>query len=224
MALSARSVEKLDAVNRSLEKPGKIFPCDVTDDCALTHTIEEIISEMQHIDIAFLNAGTYAPSPLADLNADDARALFEINFFSVVRAIALLAPLMIARGQGHIVVISSVAGDIGLPYAATYSASKSALNRLCESLHPELASKGVKISVVNPGFVKTPLTDKNDFPMPFRIGAAQAAAAIRKGVAKNRFEIRFPLIMSLIMRRLARLPRSILLLITRRMLRADESA
>ena len=224
VALSARTEEKLEAVNQSLDKPGKVFPCDVTDDFALTHTVQEIISQMHHIDIAFLNAGTYAPSPLAELNAEDARALFEINFFSVVAAIELLVPAMIAQGDGHIVVISSVAGDVGLPYAATYSASKSALNRLCESLYPELAAKGIRISVVNPGFVKTPLTDKNDFPMPFRIGAAAAATAIRKGVAKNNFEIRFPFIMSFIMRRLSRLPKCILLPITKRMLRGDESA
>lgn len=224
LALSARTEEKLEAVNRSLDRPGMIFPCDVTDDYALTTTVQAIVDRMQHLDIAILNAGTYNATPLLELDVEDTRALFDINFFSVVRAIQLLVPVMKAQGRGHLVVISSVAGDVGLPYAAAYSASKSALNRLCESLHPELDKYGIKISLVSPGFVKTPLTDKNEFPMPFRISAEEAAKAVRKGIEKNRFEIRFPFTMAFIMRRLAHLPKRILLSITKRMLRKDESS
>lgn len=218
--LSARTTDKLLAVNQALANPGEIYPCDVTDDYQLTTTVQRILSESGGIDVAILNAGTYQPVKAADLNSDDARALFEINFFSIIRTLELLIPHMAARGRGHLVVVASVAGDVGLPYAATYSASKSALNRLCESLQPELAAQGVCISVVNPGFVKTPLTDKNDFPMPFLIAADEAARIIRRGIEKKRFEIRFPFMMGFLTRRLSRLPKSWLLKITRRMLRS----
>ena len=218
--LSARTKDKLLAVNQALANPGEIYPCDVTDDYELTTTVQRILSDSDGIDIAILNAGTYQPVKAADLNSDDARALFEINFFSIIRTLELLIPHMAARGSGHLVVVASVAGDVGLPYAATYSASKSALNRLCESLQPELAAQGVAISVVNPGFVKTPLTDKNDFPMPFLISADEAARIIRRGIEKKRFEIRFPFLMGFLTRRLSRLPKSWLLKITRRMLRS----
>ncbi|MGR8946929.1 MAG: SDR family NAD(P)-dependent oxidoreductase [Gammaproteobacteria bacterium] len=224
VCLSARSIEKLQSVNASLAKPGKIFPCDVADNHQLTQTINQLIDQTTQIDLAILNAGTYLPTPLADLNSDDARALFEVNFFSVIRSIELLAPHMKAQRSGHIVVVASVAGDVGLPYAAVYSASKSALNRVCESLYPELAEHGVNISVVNPGFVKTPLTDKNDFPMPFLITAEEAARGIIKGVSNKRFEIRVPFMMGFIMRRLARLPKTLLLAITKKMLRNNDSA
>ena len=224
VCLSARSEEKLAAVNNALSTPGAVYPCDVTDNYQLTTTVQGIIDDTGGLDVAILNAGTYQPVKLSDLNSDDARALFEINFFSVVRAIELLTPHMVARGRGHIVVVASVAGDVGLPYAATYSASKSALNRLCESLQPELAVAGVNISVVNPGFVKTPLTDKNDFPMPFLISADEAAEIIRTGIDKKKFEIRFPFVMGFLMRRLSRLPKSLLLKITHRMLKDNDPA
>ena len=224
VCLSARSENKLDMVNNALTRPGKVYPCDVTNDYQLTKTVGQILLDNSELDLAILNAGTYRPVSLADLNSDDARDLFEINFFSIVRTIELIVPHMAARGRGHIVVVGSVAGDVGLPYAAFYSASKSALNRLCESLQPELAHKGVKISIVNPGFIKTPLTDKNEFPMPFLISAERAARLIRRGVQKQRFEIRFPFLMGLSMRILSRLPKCLLLKITRRMLKNDDSA
>ncbi|MEM7467329.1 MAG: SDR family NAD(P)-dependent oxidoreductase [Pseudomonadota bacterium] len=223
VCLSARSADKLAAVNSSLSKSGKVYACDVTDDYALTTTVEKIFTDVGAIDIAVLNAGVYVPTPLADLNADDARGLFEVNFFSIIRTIELLVPRMTERDAGHIVVVSSVAGDVGLPYASVYSASKSALHRLCESLYPELQSKGVLISVVSPGFVRTPATDKNDFPMPFIISAERAAQEIREGIAARRFEIRFPFMMGFIMRRLAHLPKPLLLWFTKRMLRNDDA-
>ena len=222
--LSARSEQKLADVNSALARPGEIHPCDVTDDYQLTTAVNKVVAASDGLDIAILNAGTYQPVKLVDLNSEDARALFEINFFSVVRTIELLVPHMVARGRGHIAVVASVAGDVGLPYASIYSASKSALNRLCESLQPELAAQGIGISVVNPGFVKTPLTDKNDFPMPFLISADEAAGVIRRGIEKKRFEIRFPFLMGFLMRRLSRLPKSWLLKLTRRMLKDDDPA
>ena len=126
---------------------------------------------------------------------------------------------MRARRRGHIAVVASVAGDIGLPYAASYSASKAALNRICQSLRAELEREGIRISVINPGFVRTPLTSRNTFPMPFLIDANRAADIIRDKLSRGHFNIRFPWQMSVAMRLLAALPPSLTLLLTRRMLR-----
>ena len=99
---------------------------------------------------------------------------------------------MLEQQQGQIAVVASVAGYRGLPDAAGYGASKAALINLCEALKLDLAGSGIKMQVINPGFVKTPLTDKNAFPMPFLISAEAAAKHIVKGMAKDKFEIRFP--------------------------------
>jgi short-subunit dehydrogenase len=101
-------------------------------------------------------------------------------------------PAMIARGTGQIAIVSSVAGYRGLPRAIAYSATKAALIAMAESLKFDLDQTGVMINVINPGFVKTPLTDRNDFPMPFLMPVEAAAKRIADGLARGRFEIAFP--------------------------------
>jgi short-subunit dehydrogenase len=155
---------------------------------------------------------------IADFDTDVIAELFALNFFAVARGIELLLPHFRARGSGHLAVVGSVAGDIGLPYAGPYSASKAAVMRLCESLRPEFERAGLNLTVVNPGFIKTPLTTRNKFPMPFIISADRAAVIIRRDLARLRFEIRFPLMMNLSVRILAALPKALSGLITRRML------
>ena len=118
-------------------------------------------------------------------------------------------PAMIARRRGHIAVVASVSGYVGLPGAATDGATKAALNVMCEALYPELERHGVKITIVNPGFVDTPLTEKNDFPMPFLVSSEEAADTIAKGLAKGKFEIIFPWKMALAIRLLHALPHSL---------------
>ena len=217
--LTARPGPRLDAVCESLAAyHPSVYPSDVTDAAQL----ETIVAGMERAgelpDLAILNAGTYRPMSIIDFNTDAIVELFALNFFAVARGIELLLPRFRARGSGHLAVVGSVAGDIGLPYAGPYSASKSAVMRLCESLQPEFESAGLKLSVVNPGFVKTPLTARNEFPMPFMISADRAATTIRRELARSRFEIRFPIMMSLSMRLLAALPKGLRKMITRRML------
>ncbi len=220
VALTARSRDRLDACAAALPTPGNgsVHPADVTRRDELSDAISAI-ENTAPIDLAILNAGTYTPTSLDEWNTASIRDLFETNFFSVTTSIELLLPYMRARGRGHIAVVASVAGDIGLPYAASYSASKAALNRICQSLRPELEREGIRISVINPGFVRTPLTSLNTFPMPFLIDADRAANIIRDKLARGHFEIRFPWRMSVAMRLLAALPPSLTLLLTRRMLR-----
>jgi len=143
-----------------------------------------------------------------------------VNYFGLCHALEALMPAMRARGRGHIAAMSSLAGYCGLPYAGPYSASKSAVMRLCESLAPELARDGVTLSVISPGFVRTPLTDRNDFPMPWLVEADAAARRIAEGLAAGGFEVRFPRRLAWTMRLLSLLPSSWYFGLTRRMLRA----
>jgi short-subunit dehydrogenase len=114
--------------------------------------------------------------------------------------------LLAQQGCGHIAVVASLAGYRGLPRAAAYSASKAGLIAMAEALYPELYRKGIAISVINPGFVKTPLTDKNTFDMPFLIEVDEAVDAIMRGLERGKFEIAFPTRFVMIMRLLRALP------------------
>ncbi len=218
--LSARRAEALETVAAALPDPAaaRIYPVDVTSSEALEASVAAMIADHACPDLAILNAGTYTPVAVDDFQVSAFESLFAVNFFAVVKCIELLVPVMRARGCGHIAIVGSVAGDIGLPYASAYSASKAACMRLAQSLRPELEEIGVNLSIINPGFIETPLTARNTFPMPFMVSAEQAAAITRRRLAAGHFEIRFPLAMSLVMRLLSALPEPLSLPIRRRML------
>lgn len=215
--ISARRAEVLEALAPTL--PAHALPLDVTDRAAVHDAIARIESERGPIDLAILNAGTYVVTPAAEFTSDAATRMMTVNYFGFCHALEALMPVMRARGRGQIAAMSSLAGYVGLPYAGPYAASKSAVMRLCESLVSELARDGVYISVINPGFVRTPLTDHNDFPMPWIVEAADAAQWIERGLAAGKFEIRFPRRLAWTMRLLSILPDRLFFAITRRMLR-----
>jgi short-subunit dehydrogenase len=144
----------------------------------------------------------------------------KVNFFGTVSCLTALMPAYLAARRGHIAVVSSVAGYRGLPYAAAYGASKAALINMCESLEPELAAHGVRLSLVNPGFVRTPLTDQNSFSMPFLMEVDDAARSMRRGLASGRFEITFPKRFTWLVKGLRLLPIALYLRLTRRLLRS----
>ena len=123
------------------------------------------------------------------------------------------------RRNGHIVVVSSLSAYRGLPFASAYGASKAALTNMCESLKPELDECKVKLSVVHPGFVRTPLTDKNDFEMPFLVDVEFATKRILAGIDKGKFEIVFPGIFGFIMKLLRTLPYSVYFLVTKKLVK-----
>ena len=124
----------------------------------------------------------------------------------VINGLSAVVPTFASRRAGHIAVVSTVAGYSGLPLASAYGASKAALINMCEALKPELEAEGVAFSMINPGFVRTPLTDKNEFPMPFLVEPDVAARHIFNGMAKRKFEIAFPLPFVLILKVLRMLP------------------
>lgn len=217
--LTARAGPRLDAVVAGLGPNAHALAADVTCREQLAAALYTLEDAGAVPDLAILNAGTYQPQGLATFDADDVRALFALNVFAVTDALAWLAPRLLARGHGQVALVGSVVADIGLPYAGAYSASKAALLRLAQSLRPEFERAGLRLAVIEPGFVRTPLTAKNDFPMPFLIEAEDAALHIRRALARGHFRIRVPWRMSLLMRLLANLPETLSMPLRRRMLR-----
>lgn len=195
VAASARRADELDLLAKEASgSRGRIapFPVDVADEAAMARTCAAIDAEIGPLDLAVFNAGTHAPVSVEAFDPAPFRRLMEINYMGVVNGIAAVLPRFIARRSGQIAVVSSVAGYRGLPQAAAYGPTKAALINLCESLKPDLDRLGVRISVINPGFIKTPLTDRNEFPMPFLMPVEAAAQRIVEGLEKGAFEITFP--------------------------------
>lgn len=209
VAISARSSENLQkVVDEAASLTGRILalPCDVTDKNQVTASLNQLIEQERLPDRVILNAGTHKPMPANEFRADTVSKLLQVNTLGAATPLEILLPHFLERQQGQIAIVASVAGYRGLPTASAYGASKAALINLAESLRAELYRSGVDIRLINPGFVKTPLTDKNEFDMPFLISADEAASAIVKGLAGKRFEVVFPTRMAIAMSVLKWLP------------------
>ena len=191
VSASARSSEKLDALHKR-NSGVSALPVDVTDPDAVAAAVSAAEEAHGPIDLAILNAGIWQPSDPAAFDGDAAERSMEVNYLGVTHALAALLPAMKARRQGQIAIVSSVAGYRGLPKGAYYAPTKAALISLCEALRPELEAQGIKLQVINPGFVKTPMTSVNTFPMPFLVELDDAVAAIMRGLKSGKFEIAFP--------------------------------
>jgi NAD(P)-dependent dehydrogenase (short-subunit alcohol dehydrogenase family) len=218
VAASARTARDLDSLVDEVPERITAFQLDVTDEAACAAAAAHIETTLGPIDLAILNAGSYFPTTAEDFSISNFRRTVDVNLMGEVNCMGPLAPAMIARRRGHIVLMASLTGYVGLPTAASYGATKAALISMAQAFKPDFERFGVTISVITPGFVKTPATDKNDFPMPFLISADAAVDHILKGIAANKFEISFPWQMSLLIRFLASLPNWAKFTITRRML------
>jgi short-subunit dehydrogenase len=219
VAVSARSVQKLAELQAALPDRVFAFPLDVTDRAAAVATGAAIRATLGPIELALFSAGSYKRDSVAQFDSGDLAETIMLNVVGTGHTLEAVIPDMVARRHGEIAVVASVAGYVGLPGGGFYGASKAALNTLCEALYPELERDGVRLRVINPGFVDTPLTQKNDFPMPFLISVEEAADAIIKGLKSDRFEIIFPWKMALAIKTLRALPRSLRFMIIRRMVR-----
>lgn len=225
VAVSARTRADLEALVRDCAgDPGTVhpFPLDITDAAAAAATVAGIEDELGPIALAILNAGTHEPVDGRDLSIEPFRRLMEVNYMGAVHCLVPVVTRCVGRGAGRIAVVASLAGYRGLPTASAYGASKAAIINMCEALRPELARTGVTLSVITPGFVKTPLTDKNPFPMPFLIDAETAARRIVRGVSSDRFEITFPRRFAYLMKVLRIVPYRLFFAITRRRMPADD--
>ena len=216
---TARGAEALAALARA--HPDSILPApaDITDPRALAAALAAAEARVgRSVALAVLNAGTYEPMDAAAFDLARFRRQIEVNLLGTAHSLAAVMPGMIGRGQGQIGIVASVAGYRGLPTSLAYGPSKAALINLAEALRLELAPHGVMASLIDPGFVRTPLTERNRFPMPFLMEPEAAAARLVRGLASGRFETTFPRRFTWAMKLLRILPYPLYLALARRAL------
>jgi len=209
VAVSARRTELLNELSNIYENISA-FPLDVTDKKKCTEVFDEIKNKFENIDICFFSTGTWNPKKEKDIDIEQIEEVFRVNFFGTLNSIKAVEQYFKNKKSGIITIVSSIAGYRGLPNSTGYGPSKSALNNLTESLYFDFKRSNVRICLVSPGFIKTPMTDKNNFKMPFLKTPEYAADQIYDGlVNKNIFEIHFPKILTIILKLFSFLPSKI---------------
>ena len=192
VAISARRENLLKELSDRFENISS-FPLDVTDKENCKNIFNQVKEKFGEIDICFFSTGTWDPKKEKDIDVEQIEKVFKINFFGTVNSIKAVEEYYKNRNEGTIAIVSSIAGYRGLPNSTGYGPSKSALNNLAESLYFDFGRHNVRVCLVSPGFIKTPMTDKNDFKMPFLKTPEFAADKIYDGlVNKKSFEIHFP--------------------------------
>ena len=209
VAVSARRVELLNELSDTYENIS-CFPLDVSNKEKCKEVFTEIKNKFENIDICFFSTGIWDPKKEKDIDVDQMQNVFQINFFGTVNCIKAVEQYFRDKRNGIITIVSSIAGYRGLPNSTGYGPSKSALNNLAESLYFDFKRYNVRVCLVSPGFIKTPMTDKNDFKMPFLKTSEYAAEKIYDGlVNKNVFEIHFPKSLTITLKLLSFLPSKI---------------
>ena len=191
VALSARKRELLEQVAAG-HAAARVQPLDITDHASVLAARDALLQTWGGIDLVLVVAGTHTEMRAQDFDIARARQLLEVNLHGVLNCVDAALPPLLAQGTGGIAIVSSVAGYIGLPKALIYGASKAALINFTESLYGDLRPRGIGVYLVNPGFVDTPLTQKNDFEMPALMRAEDAARVTLDEIAAGRFEIHYP--------------------------------
>jgi len=213
VAISARRENLLQDLSKN---NSNIFPftLDVKDEKLTKSVFQNIIEKFKTLDICVFCNGIHDPEAEKKLSSEKIREIMETNFFGTLNCIMAANAFFRENKSGHISIVASVAGYRGLPAASGYCASKSALISLAESLYFDFKRHNVRVSVINPGFIKTPMTDKNRFPMPMIKSSEFAAEKIFIGLTKkNAFEIHFPLIFTMLMKLLKIMPNWLYLMI-----------
>jgi short-subunit dehydrogenase len=209
LAISSRNEAELNSVADNAARFGVrpvVKPLDVTHAEAVKRVHAELTAEWGRIDVLFYNAGTWLEAPVEAFDADNAARQVEVNLIGMMRTVGTVLPDMVSKRDGNIVGMASVAGYRGYPRAAGYSSSKAGAIAFLQSIRMELKRYGVGVTTINPGFVKTPLTDLNHFSMPFMISAEDASRAIIQGLLKGDTEIHFPKRLSWPLKLLTALP------------------
>lgn len=204
LALCARQKDRLEEIAKPLG--AMVAPADVTDAPSLAQAYATIKAAWGLPDVVIYNAGIYEPMTAQQFNLPQVEKMMNVNFSGALRVLHHVLPDFIAAHQGHIVLVSSIAAYRGLPGAIGYGASKAALTHLAENMAIDLYGTGIKLQIVSPGFVRTRLTDKNDFAMPQIMEPEQAAAHIVRGMQSKTFDIRFPFVFANLLKALSFLP------------------
>jgi NAD(P)-dependent dehydrogenase (short-subunit alcohol dehydrogenase family) len=195
VAVTARPQDPLDGVVAAAAGfAGKILPfyCDVTDESGMARTVEAIETTAGPIMLAVFNAGTYVPMYGEALSMPNFRRTYEVNIFGVLNGLIPVVAQMQKRNRGHVVFIGSVTSYFGWPTSAAYGATKAALNVMVEALRYDFAKMNIRVQVMNPGFVDTPLAAKNEFLMPALMPVDKASARMLKAIKSGGFETTFP--------------------------------
>ena len=210
LALLARRAEMLDQLVSELKTPAVALPADVTDRDAVRDAVRRGAEALGgEFDLAVANAGISVPTWSTKFNLDDAERIIRVNVLGMFYLFDAVIPAMLARGSGRFAGIASIAGLRGLPSASVYSASKAAMQSFLEASRVELAQRGVGVTIVNPGWVETPIIDKYKGPVPFLMKADKAARLIADGIERGAREVEFPWQMSLLVRTLRLIPNAL---------------
>ncbi|WP_171131837.1 MULTISPECIES: SDR family oxidoreductase [unclassified Ruegeria] len=201
LILSARNAERLAEICENLPN-ARFIPMDVTD----LNAVRSAVAQAGAIDGLVYNAGAYDPMRSPEWDTETALRISDVNYMGAVRVLGETVPGFVAAGRGEITLIGSLAGYHGLPAAIGYGASKAALISLAETMRHDLAGSGVTVRIVNPGFIKTRLTDKNEFKMPMLMTPEDAASRVIKAMARRRFRTDFPAPFSWVIRVIDYLP------------------
>lgn len=196
LVLSARNAERLQEVCTALPGKATAVPMDVVD----ADDVNRAAKEAGDVDGVVFLAGVYWPFAASDWDAEKANAMADVNFTGAMRVMGAVVPKMVARGSGHIVLTGSLSGFRGLPGAIGYCASKAGVMSLAESMYADLRKSDIRVQLANPGFVRTRLTDKNNFNMPFIMSPDDAAEEMMALMRSRRFKKSFPRLFSLVFR------------------------
>ena len=206
VAISARRESLLKEISEN-NKNIFSYPLDVTNKSKCLEVFNEIQKKFENVEICFFSTGTWNPKKEKDIDVEQIEEVFKINFFGTLNCIKAVEKYFKEKKNGHISIVSSVAGYRGLPNSTGYGPSKAALINLAESLYFDFKKYNVRVSLISPGFIKTPMTDKNKFKMPFIKSSEFAANKIYKGLINSKaFEITFPKQLTIIMKILRIMP------------------
>ncbi|GAC1438560.1 MAG: SDR family oxidoreductase [Thermoanaerobaculia bacterium] len=207
LALVARRAGLLEALRSSLGTRSVAIACDVTDAGAVAQAVRRAEEELGGpFDLAVANAGVSIPGHATKFRLDDVKSTIDVNVMGMMNLFSAVIPSMVERRTGRFAGVASIAGLRGLPTGAAYSASKAAMQAFLEASRIELAPFGVGVTIVNPGFVATAMTEKNKFRMPFLMQAGPAAKVIADALDRGKTVIEFPRAMSVMMRAMRHLP------------------
>ena len=191
VAISARHLDALQIISNG-NADSMVLPLDMTQSSEVLTARDSILAKWAGIDLVLIVAGTYQKMRAEDFNLNEAKKMVDTNLNGPLNCLNAVLPVLLAQGKGGLGIVASIAGLRGLPQALIYGPTKAALINLCESLYLDLRPRGIGVYLINPGFVATPLTSKNDFAMPALISASTAAQAIVRGIERGEFHIHFP--------------------------------
>ena len=215
LILSARNKEQLEELNKELGGLHHVYQLDVTDPDMIKRTVGAVRASVSYVDSVIFMAAVYAPSDSECTDPAIIKQIVDVNLTGAIYCSYALLPMFKEQGFGQLALCASVAGYVGLPAGQPYSATKAGLINFAESLRVETDPK-IDIKVINPGFVKTRMTDKNTFKMPMIITADKAAIHIMKGLRKSVFEIHFPKKFTYFMKLIGNVPYRLYFFIARR--------